>query len=498
MAVILLVDDDRSLREFLEIFLVKEGHTVLTAANAVEALQLLESRPNIQVVISDIRMPDMSGIELLKRIKARRQGLPVVLITAFASMDTAISAMREGAWDYLTKPFRLDEVRRVLQNVTTGVASGFSSPSDQAVDEQSVQDVSHTTVNGREVCVGEPPCALQGLQIHRLDRMVACSSAMLKVFQLIQKVASSPSSVLITGESGTGKELVARAVHNSGNRACHPFVVVNCGGIPENLLEAELFGHVKGAFTGADREKTGLFALADQGTIFLDEIGELPIPLQVKLLRVVQQKTFMPVGGAKEQHVNVRIIAATNRDLEKEVIAGRFREDLFYRLNVIRIHIPPLRERPEDIPVLVQYFLDKFAEEQGKSLQGISSFAMRILQEYSFPGNVRELENIVERSVALETSSILLPESLSISRFKEGAGPLEMQGPLKPLRLVSCLETLEMPKEGIDLDEFLANIEKALIIKALKVAGGSKVNAARLVHMNFRSFRYRLDKYGIE
>lgn len=495
---------------------MKDGHTVLTAVNAAEALKLLEVRGDIQVVISDIRMPDMSGIELLKRIKAQRQGLPVVLITAFASMDTAISAMREGAWDYLTKPFRLDEVRRVLQNVLG--ANNAHSVLEQVAVSSGVEDVlpQQAAFNNNDSL-----SSYHGLQIHRLNQMVACSPAMIRIFQLVQKIASSPSSVLITGESGTGKELVARAIHNLGNRAEHPFVVVNCGGIPENLLETEFFGHVKGAFTGADREKTGLFSLADKGTIFLDEIGELPITLQVKLLRVVQQKTFMPVGGTCEQQVNVRIIAATNRDIEKEVIAGRFREDLFYRLNVIHIHIPPLRERPEDVPVLVQYFLDKFAKEQGKSLQGISSFAMKILQEYSFPGNVRELENIVERSVTLETSSILLPESLSISRFKEtdrensnivnarhvmplhgvsgGQGDsAASSGELKPLHLVSCLETLEMPKEGIVLDEFLANIEKALILKALRATNGSKVSAAQLLHINFRSFRYRLDKYGIE
>ncbi len=498
MAVILLVDDDRSLREFLEIFLVKEGHIVLPAANAAEALKLLDDRLDIQVVISDIRMPDMSGIELLKRIKAQRQELPVVLITAFASMDTAISAMREGAWDYLAKPFRLDEVRRVLQNVLGSHNMPFTleqAAASSVIQEKLSQKV--TVSNSNELQYPH-----KGLHIHRMDRMVSCSPVMLKIFQLVQKIASSLSSVLITGESGTGKELVARAIHNLGNRAKNPFVVVNCGGIPENLLETELFGHVKGAFTGADREKTGLFSLADKGTIFLDEIGELPLTLQVKLLRVVQEKTFMPVGGTGEQQVDVRIIAATNRDMEKEVIAGRFREDLFYRLNVIHIHVPPLRERPEDIPVLVQYFLDKFAKEQGKSLQGISSFAMKILQGYTFPGNIRELENIVERSVTLETSSILLPESLSISRFKETVeGTAEYSSSsneLKPLHLLSCLESLEIPNEGIELDEFLANIEKALILKALRITNGSKMNAARLLRMNFRSFRYRLDKYGIE
>lgn len=490
MAVILLVDDDRSLREFLEIFLLKEGHVVLCAANATEALVLLDSHSDIQVVISDIRMPDMSGIDLLKRIKAQRPALPVVLITAFASMETAIAAMQEGAWDYLTKPFRLDEVRRVLRNAL--------SCADHQVSPAS--DINFSAPVSSED--GLPSMHVGEARVQQLDQMVACSPAMLKIFQLVKKIASSPSSVLITGESGTGKELVARAIHRSGVRAPHPFVVVNCGGIPENLLESELFGHVKGAFTGADRDKMGLFAMAHKGTIFLDEIGELPMMLQVKLLRVVQQKTFMPVGGTQEQQVDVRIIAATNRDLEKEVISGRFREDLFYRLNVIHIHIPPLRERPEDIPILVQYFLDKFAKEQGKSLQGISSFAMKILQEYSFPGNVRELENIVERSVALETSGILLPESLSISQFKksaDGAVPsMESSGHLAPLHILSYLETLEMSNDGIDLDAFLANIEKTMILKALRMTGGSKTEAAKLLRINFRSFRYRLDKYGID
>jgi two-component system response regulator PilR (NtrC family) len=296
--------------------------------------------------------------------------------------------------------------------------------------------------------------------------------------------------VLITGESGTGKELVAKAIHNTGCRRDKPFIVVNCGGIPENLLESELFGHVKGAFTGAAHEKKGLFAMADKGTIFLDEIGELPMLLQAKLLRVTQQKSFIPVGATKPVHVDTRILAATNRDLEQEVINKNFREDLFYRLNVIQIKIPPLRERPEDIPLLVQYFMEKYSYDE-TSLQGVSNYAIEALQHYPFPGNVRELENIIERSIALSTSTLLLPESLSLARHKAGNGEKQ------PVSVEPHALSHEIPDEGIDLDEYLGKIEKNLLLGALEKSGGNKTEAARLLKINFRSFRYRLSKFGL-
>ncbi len=460
---ILVVDDDASLREFLEILLIQEGYQVETVDNGEKALDFVENN-DVSLVISDIRMPGMDGVSLLRSIKSRRPEMPVVLITAFASMDSAVTAMKEGAWDYLTKPFRIEELREVIEKAL---------------------DAAHASAPEAELTHGET----QG-KIHRLDQMVARSPAMLKLFQMIPRVAAASSSVLITGETGTGKELAARAVHNLGPRRDKPFVVVNCGGIPENLLESELFGHAKGAFTGASQEKKGLFAMAHTGTIFLDEIGELPMLLQVKLLRVAQQKAFTPVGSTTPVEVDVRIISATNRNLEKEVMEGNFREDLYYRLNVIQIKMPALRERPEDIPLLVQYFLDKYSKEQGKEMQAISSYAIEALMNYHFPGNVRELENIIERSVALSTSNLLLPESLSLAKFKE-----EKDTTVAATSAPALPETI--PEDGMDLDELLSSIEKKYLKAALERTKGNKTEAAALLGMNFRSLRYRLSKYGI-
>ncbi len=456
---IMIVDDDKSLREFLEIFFAEQGYKVCSASTGKQALEIL-SNEDVSLVLSDVRMPEMDGVTLLKEVKARSPEIPVILITAFASLETAVDAMKEGAWDYLAKPFRLDEIREVA---------------DQALASRiRTQPISNNT-----------QC-----KIYRLDQMVAKSPAMLKIFQLIPRISGSTSSILITGESGTGKELIARAIHNLGPRKDRPFVAVNCGGIPENLLESELFGHVKGAFTGAIQDKQGLFSLAHGGTLFLDEIGELPMTLQVKLLRVVQQKTFMPLGSTVERDVDVRIIAATNRDLEKEVMRGGFREDLYYRLNVITIRTPPLRERPEDIPLLVQYFLDKYSTEQGKTVQGISSFAMKALVKYPFPGNVRELENIIERSVALSTSNLILPESLSLARYKQEKSAPTVSGDPDTFEPI-------LPENGMNLDSFLGRVEKKLLAQALERTNGVKVEAARLLGLNFRSFRYRLAKYGL-
>ena len=453
---ILIVDDDQSIREFLEILLDKEGYRICSVASGEDAIQLMEQK-DVSLVITDVRMPGIDGVTLLKKIKARYPDIPVILITAFASMDSAVAAMKEGAWDYLTKPFRIEEIREVVAKALE------KRPESQPLNRDPTD----------KVC--------------RLDNMLSKSPAMLKIFQLVPRIASSPSSVLISGESGTGKELIARSIHNLGVRRDKPFVVVNCAGIPETLLESEMFGHTKGAFTGANHKKPGLFAMADQGTIFLDEIGELPMTLQVKLLRVVQEKSFMPLGSTEETKVDVRIVAATNRNLEEEVMADHFREDLYYRLDVIHIHMPPLRERPEDIPILVQYFLDKYSREQKKAVQGISSYAMEILQQYPFPGNVRELENIIERGVALSTSNLLLPESLSLAKFKEKKISGMNLSPFKP----------RLGPEGIDLDKFLGQIEKKFLSMALERTNGVKTEAAHLLGLNFRSFRYRLAKYDL-
>jgi len=453
---ILVVDDDQGLREFLKILLAKEGYSVCSAPSGQKTLQLMDSE-NVSLVISDVRMPGIDGMTLLKKIKIKHTDVPVILITAFASLDSAVAAMKEGAWDYLTKPFRIEEIKEVVKKALE------TKTRPQSLIRDSTD------------------------KIYKLDNMLTKSPIMLKIFQLIPRIASSPSGVLISGESGTGKELVARAIHNLGARKDKPFVVINCGGIPEDLLESELFGHKRGAFTGADREKQGLFAIANKGTIFLDEIGELPMTLQVKLLRVVEQKSFTPLGDTREIKVDVRILVATNRDLEKEVMAGRFREDLYYRLNVIRIRMPPLKKRPEDIPLLVQYFLDKYSKEQNKSVQGISTFAMEALQKYSFPGNVRELENIIERSTALATSNLLLPESLSLAEFKR-----QKTAESSPFSYEPCLGP-----GGLDLEQFLSHIEQTLLKKALERTNGVKTKAASLLGLNFRSFRYRLSKYGL-
>lgn len=460
---ILVVDDDQSLREFLEILFKKEGYKVSVAKNAKDALELLHSNL-ISLVLSDIRMPGMDGVAFLNHLKQKYPTLPVILITAFGSLDTAVTAMKEGAWDYVTKPFNIDELRSTIAKALA------ASDVQASVDSDKPSKKASTNVEDRS-------------DVQRLDRMIAKSPAMLRIFQLIPRVANSPSSVLITGESGTGKELVACAIHNLGNRKQQPFVVVNCGGIPENLLESELFGYVKGAFTGADRDKPGLFVQADKGTLFLDEVGELPMSLQAKLLRVVQQKSFLPLGSTKELHVDVRIVAATNRNLEQEVMAGHFREDLYYRMNVINIHIPPLRERREDIPILVKCFLEKYAAIIGKEVSDISNYAMDALMSYNFPGNIRELENIIERSVTLATSNLILPDSLVLSRHKNSEAKDTNSVP-------------EITAEGFDLEAYLEDIEKKLIQKALELTNNSKTEAAKLLRLNFRSFRYRLAKYG--
>ena len=448
---ILIVDDDQSLREFLEIFFAKEGFRVFTAGDGEEALKLLE-KTSVDLVLADIRMPKVDGLKFLKLLRRKGLKLPIIMITAYASLDSAVEAKKEGAFDYVSKPFKLDELR-TLVNKALQRKEKTSFPKD-----------------------------------YEFMGLIGRSPAMQRIFEMLPRVAAVPSNVLITGESGTGKELVARAIHKLSARKDKPFIVVNCGGIPPNLLESELFGYKTGAFTGATKEKPGLFALAHKGTIFLDEVGELPPELQVKLLRVVQEKSFLPLGATSEVKTDVRIISATNRDLEKEVLEGRFREDLFYRLNVISINLPPLRERREDIPLLVEHFLRKYAQKLGKNIEGISDFALKALMEYDFPGNVRELENIIERSVALETGPLILPESLTLSHLKSRQSKASKGKPLPEISL---------PEEGIDLEALLNEIEVSLLKQALERTNGNKTEAARLLGLNFRSFRYRLAKYRL-
>ncbi|MBW1744958.1 MAG: sigma-54-dependent Fis family transcriptional regulator [Deltaproteobacteria bacterium] len=454
MAKILVVDDDQGMREFLEILLVREGYEVISASGGKEALDLCKKH-KFDIAITDLMMPKINGIDVLKSIKEVSPKTLVILITGYASGETAIAAMKEGAYDYLEKNFDLEDLKAVIKDAL----SKKGVKEEDAVFMKDVEDA---------LCFGN---------------MIGKSKGMLKVYSLVRKVANTAANILITGESGTGKELVAGAIHENSSRKDKPFVIINCGGIPENLLESELFGYMKGAFSGAHVDKPGLFEVAHMGTIFLDEIGELPQFLQVKLLRVVQEKTFRRIGGTENIKVDVRIISATNQDLEQKVKNSDFREDLYYRLNVIPVKIPPLRERNEDIPLLARYFIEKYSKEFGKEIKKISPYALRLLMEYPFFGNVRELENIIERSVALETTNIILPENL----IMPGTGEIDENTVL----------SAGIPEKGINLNEELARVEKLLIKKALQKANGSKTKAAKYLNISFDSLRYRLEKPDI-
>lgn len=457
---ILVVDDEEGMREFLGILLQKEGYQVETAQSGEEALARL-GKDRFELVITDLKMPKMSGIEVLNRIKEKDPDVGVVLITAYASTETAVDAMRGGAFDYLAKPFDVEEMKEVVRGaLRRRLKGGAFRPEDS---------VSRTKTSFGDI-IGKSP-------------------AMQRIFELIPRVAPTPTNVLITGESGTGKELVALAIHDHSQRKDGPIVTINCGGIPENLLESELFGYQKGAFTGATSNKPGLLELAQGGTVFLDEVGELPAHLQVKLLRVVQERSFQRIGGTEPIHVDVRFICATNKNLEEEVIRGRFREDLYYRINVVHIHVPPLRERKEDIPLLAEHFLEKYAQEMGKDVEGLSSYALEVLKNYHFPGNVRELENIIQRGVALEQTKLILPESLKLASFKKRGEEAEPAGE-KPKE--------DMLGDGFNLEDWLQEQEREFILKALEKAGGVKTEAAKLLGISFRSLRYRLEKLGME
>ncbi len=457
MISILVVDDERSMRDFLRILLQKEGYKVDTADNADTALSFLE-QDTYDLVISDIRMPGMSGLELLNNIKEFHPTLQVIMITAFASPNDAVSAMKNGAFDYISKPFNVDEIKSVIESATSKKGSSNHAP--------------------------PPPKGFPGI--------IGESREMLKIFDMIRRIAPTPANVLIYGESGTGKELVAQAIHSYSKVEKNPFVPITCSAIPEDLMESELFGHVKGSFTGAISDKPGLFNQADNGTAFLDEIGELTPIIQTKLLRVLQEREIKPVGSTKIQSINVRIIAATNRVLEEEILAGRFREDLFYRLAVVPIRVPPLRERKGDVPLLVNHFLKKFSRRLEKEVQEISSYALQVLMNYDFPGNVRELENIIERGVALESSNIILPESLSLS----ATSPPEKKEETENTPLFQAVSNEE---ELFDrgLEKVIVKLEKQLINYALEKTGNSKMKAADLLKISFRSLRYKINKYGI-
>ncbi|MFC1843479.1 sigma-54-dependent transcriptional regulator [Thermodesulfobacteriota bacterium] len=458
MPAILVVDDELSMREFLKILLEKEGYNVSTAPEAANAIELINDQ-SFDLVISDIKMPGMGGLTLLEKIKEINNTLPVIMITAFASPDNAVTAMRSGAFDYITKPFKVDEIIKIIN-------SAISSAVPAATDE-----------------ITSDTEAFEGI--------IGNSQEMIKIFNLISRIAPTPASILIYGDSGTGKELVAQAIHNLSKVKDKPFVPITCSAIPESLLESELFGHVKGSFTGAISNKMGLFELADGGSVFLDEIGELTPLIQTKLLRVLQERELKRVGGTDTIKVNVRIIAATNKNLEEEIIAGRFREDLFYRLAVVPLRVPPLKERKGDVPLLVKHFLTKYSEKMDKDVQEISSYAMKVLMEYDYPGNVRELENIIERGVALESSNIILPESLTLSSYKKEGKPLE-----KSEAFIAVESEEELYSQG--LDKIMATLEKEMIEHALAKTVNSKIRAAELLKISFRSLRYKVQKYDIK
>ncbi len=452
MARILVVDDETSMQEFLEILLRREGYDVVVCGSASEAIVALDT-DDFDLVLSDIQMPGMTGLQLLDHVKSASPETLLVLITAYGTTESAVEAMKHGAYDYLTKPCSVDEIRLVVE---------------KALEKR---NLSSENVRLRRQLSEQAP----------LPAVLGKSSEMIEVSTLVRQVAPAKTNLLITGESGTGKDLIARAVHSLSDRRDQAFVAVNCGAIPENLLESELFGHMKGSFTGAISSKEGLFETADGGTLFLDEIGELPLQLQVKVLRAIQNRTFKRVGGVQDIHVDVRIICATNRKLEEEVREGRFREDLFYRLNVIEIQLPPLRDRAEDIPELIYCFTRSYASELRKDVAGIAPAALAVLEEYHYPGNVRELENIIERAVTLCQHDRIdldcLPETV--------------------LGRAQIDSSSEIPEEGVDLDRMISAYESGLIREALERTRGVKKKAAELLGVSFRSLRYRLEKLGL-
>ncbi|HEX5659890.1 MAG TPA: sigma-54 dependent transcriptional regulator [Polyangiales bacterium] len=447
---ILVCDDEAGLREMLEVLLRRAGYEVQATSTCRAALEALRGEARYDLVVSDLALPDGSGMQVLEAAKQRDDALQVIMITAFASTEQAVEAMRLGAYDYVQKPFVNTELLAQIE---------------KALEKRSIVH-ENRTLRAR----------VKG--VFQLGDLVGKAPRMQAVMDVVRRVASGRSSVLITGESGTGKEVVARALHQTGERASQPFVTVNCGALPESLMESELFGHEKGAFTGATARKDGLFRAANGGTLFLDEIGELPTPLQVKLLRVLQERKVRPVGGQQEIEVDVRVVAATNRDVEVSVREGSFRQDLFYRLNVIRIQLPPLRERMEDVPTLAQHFLLKHSALEGKRLS-LSPEAMSWIVQQRYPGNVRELENVIERAVALASEPLVVRSDLSDEAAESPAAP--------PV----------LPAEGVDLDAQLGALERGMLVQALERTGGNRTNAAKLLRMTLRSLRYRLAKYGL-
>jgi two-component system, NtrC family, response regulator PilR len=452
---LLLVEDEPGLRQMLEILFRREGYSVVSAPGCKAALDAIASAPQpFPAIVSDLSMPDGSGLDVLAAAKSRSASTEVILVTAHSTIENALAAMRSGAYDFVAKPFESAELAALVGKAIEKQAIVVENQRLKA----HISRISSTEVLGK-------------------------SLAMRKVLDLATRIASAKTTVLITGESGTGKERVARAIHDRSERATGPFLVVNCGALPEALMESELFGHEKGAFTGASSKNRGIFREAEGGTVLLDEVGELPLSLQVKLLRVLQERSVRPVGAAQEVPVDVRVLAATNRDVEADVASGKFRQDLYYRLNVIRLTLPPLRDRLEDIPLLAERFIQRFAAEMGKEVVGFTPDGLRALIAYRYPGNVRELENVIERAVALSGSRVIglgdLPESIS----GHASAPAQ--------------SLLDLPPGGLNLDEVLNEAERRLLLAALERTGGVRKRAAELLGVTFRSLRYRLQKQGL-
>jgi two-component system NtrC family response regulator len=445
---ILLIDDDESLRRVMEFSLTEAGYAVRAVAGGEEGLRLFEKDP-FDAVVTDITMPGMSGMEVLRQVRERDARIPVIIITAYGTIESAVEAMKQGAFDYITKPFNRDELRITLEKALR------------------MRRLEHENVELRAEIRGR----------YRFEEIVGTSEKVREVLETAGRVASSDASVLITGESGTGKELLARGIHYSSPRANGPFVAVNCAAIPETLIESELFGHVKGAFTGAIRDKEGKFELADGGTLFLDEIGELRVDLQSKILRALQEKTVDRVGGSRPVPVDARVIAATNRDIERAVKDGKFREDIYYRLSVITLHMPPLRERKEDIPILAEHFLKKYNKSEPVTL---SPDTLEALKAYGWPGNVRELENVIQRASVLRRGNEITRAELPDKLTKEERGVEDI--------------ILNLPEEGISLEE----LEKSLIIKALEKHKGNQTRAAEYLGITRPTLIYRMEKYGLK
>lgn len=463
MAHLLIVDDERSICELLEISFRKEGHRIDVASNGECAKRRLSSQI-YDIVVSDIRMPDMDGVELLRFCKEISPATKFILITGVPTIDTAIDAVNFGADRYVIKGDRLlDELRPAVQQVAEALAlkkeAGYLR---------------------REL-----------RRLTGLDHIIGTSPKMKAIFELIENIAPQNSRVLITGESGTGKELVARAIHENSARSRNPFITINCGAFPETLLESELFGYMRGAFTGANENRRGLFQASHGGTLFMDEIGNMSVTMQVKLYRVLQEGKVRPIGSTEESDVDVRVIAATNKNLEEEITAGRFREDLYYRLSVIPIHLPPLRERREDIPLLSREFLERFSKSMNKKVEGIDTEAMRRLEVYDWPGNVRELENTIERAVALENSSRVSVEALPdrIRNYFQEAVPQNGHS--------SNGNGVVLPPEGLSLEDHIRKVERSYLLAALERSGGVRTRAAELLKMTYRSFRHYAKKYEI-